>query len=256
MFGWNDRPTKAEVRHLIGGENPARVVSIGWGQFEVTIPDDRKADITYRSPHYRSSDPRQTFPNMEVRDGEMRLPLEDVVGAILARVEPAEIAIALWANDDVRNEFMEAMVARYNERNISDADRRKFLAGVKEAVHSKALDTLASSMSSLEYAIAKNYFLHSEIRAINDMLEHYGVTRPPRGDETEPQPLRVRDENQVGEFKIAGTAWNEARDYWRSEVSRQFPLPASRIETEGQDRETGLGAEHESLTREAGDAQT
>jgi len=42
--------------------------------------------------------------------------------------------------------------------------------------------------------------------------------------------------------------------WWSDGVAFAF-LDASGIETEGQDRETGLGAEHESPTREAGDAQ-
>lgn len=229
MFGWSDRPTKAEVKY---STDVSRTYSIGWGQFEVTVPNDPEGDVTYCSSRFRwgATDPRQTFPNMEVRDGEMRLPLDDLVGAILDRVEPAEIAIALWANDDVRKEFMDALVTRYNERNIGDEDRRTFLAGIKEAVHDKALDKLADAMSSLEYAIAKNYYLHSEIDKINSTLAHYEVTRPPRGDEEGPQPLRIKSESQVGEFKIAGTAWNEARDFWRSEVRRQFPMPARQSE--------------------------
>jgi hypothetical protein len=225
MFGWSEKPTKAEVKHLIGGENPARVVSIGHGHYEVTIPDDPEAEVTYKLPYYRSGDPRQTFPNMEVREGEMRIPLDDIVSAILARVEPVEVAAALWQDNDVKAEFMDALATRYSERGIDDGDRRKFLADVKEAVHDKALDRLAGSMASLEYAIAKNYYLHSRIREINDMLRHYDVRRPARGDETEPQLIQIRDEQHLGEFKIGGTAWNEARDFWRREVGRQFPTP-------------------------------
>jgi hypothetical protein len=227
MFGWNDRPTKAELKHRIGGDSPARVVAVGYGHYEVTIPDDPEADVTYKKPYYRTGDPRSVFPGMEVRDGELRLPLEDITSIILSRVQPAEVAVALWQDDEVKAEFMDALCKRWSERGLGDEDRRKFLSDIKEAVHDEALDKLASAMSSLEYAIAKNYYLHSQIRAINDTLEHYGVTRPPRGDEEGPQPLRIKDESQVGEFKIAGTAWNEARDYWRREVLRQFPRPAS-----------------------------
>ena len=226
MFGWSDRPTKAEVKYLGGGESPARVVTVGWGQFEVTIPSDQDADITWKKPYGVTGDPRQTFPNMEVRDGEMRIPLEDVVSSILARVDPAEIAVALWSNDEVRAQFVEAMVTRYSEMNVGDADRRRVLDGIKEAVHSKALDILASKMASLEYSVAKQSYLHTQIRDINDTLAHYEVTRPPRGDEEGPQPLRIKDESQVPEFKIGGIAWNEARDFWRAEVLRQFPVPA------------------------------
>lgn len=228
MFGWSDRATKAEVKHLIGGDNPARVVSVGYGHYEVTIPNDPEADVTYRIPHYRNSDPRQTFPNMEVRDGELRLPLEDIVSSILARVEPVEIAKALWQDDDVKAEFMEALSERYMEGGLNDADRRRFIDKVKDAVHNAALDKLANSMASMEYAVAKGFYLHSQITAINDTLAHYGVTRPPRGDEDGPQPLRIKDESHVGEFKIGGAAWNEARDYWRSEVRAQFPITGAK----------------------------
>jgi hypothetical protein len=224
MFGWNDRPTKAEVKYLIGGDKPARVLMIG--QYEIRIPtDDPNADVMYTVPSRVDGNPRTAFPNMEVCDGEMRIPLDDIVSSILARVEPTDIAVALWADDDVREQFIEAMVTRYSEMNVGDADRRKVLLGLQQAVHSAALDTLAKAMASLEYNISKRCYLHQEISRINDTLEHYGVTRPPRVDEEGPQPLRIKDEGQVPEFKISGTSWNEAREFWRTEVLRQFPMP-------------------------------
>jgi hypothetical protein len=225
MFGWNDRPTKVECRTRIGGENPARVITIG--QYHVTIPDDPEADVSYTVPSRNDTNPRQAFPNMEVRDGEMRIPLDDIVGAILSRVEPSEIAVALWADDAVRDQFVYALVTRYSEMNVGDADRRKVLDGLKEAVHSKALDLLAGKMASLEYSVSKQSYLHTAIDNINRTLEHYGVTRPPRGDEVGPQPLRIKNESQVPEFTIGGDAWNEAREFWRGEVLRQFPMPKS-----------------------------
>lgn len=227
MFNWNDRPTKAEVKHYIGGDKPARVLTIG--QYEITVPaDDPEADITYTVPsRFRDSDPRGAFPNMEVRDGEMRIPLDDIVSAILARVEPVEVAVALWANDEVRDEFVSAMVERYSQMNVGDPDRRKVLDGLQEAVHSKALDTLSSKMASLEYSVSKRSYLHSEIDRINETLAYYEVTRPPRGDEVGPQPLRIKGEQQVPEFAITGIAWNRAQAFWRAEVLRQFPMPAS-----------------------------
>lgn len=231
MFGWNERPTKATVKYLIGGDKPERVLAIG--QYEIRIPADPEADVTYTVPSRVDSSPSSAFPNMEVRDGEMRIPLDDIVASILARVEPADIAIPLWADDDVREQFIEAMVTRYSEMNVGDADRRKVMDGVKEAIHSKALDLLASKMAALEYDISKRCYLHQEIRNINDMLAHYDVTRPPRGDEEGPQPLRIKDENQVPEFKISGTSWNEAREFWRAEVLRQFPMPADVVAAEG-----------------------
>jgi hypothetical protein len=67
MFGWNEKPAKAEVKHRIGGDMPARVVSVGYGQFEVTIPDDPEQDVTYKKPYGYRGRPQDTFPNMEVQ---------------------------------------------------------------------------------------------------------------------------------------------------------------------------------------------
>ena len=223
MFGWNEKPTVAEVKYRLGGETPARVVTIGYGSYEVTIPDNPDADVTYKKPRHTYGDPRTAFPNMEVTDGVMRIPLDDIVSAILARVKPVDIAVSLWADEEVREQFIYAMGERYSSSNIGDKDRRKFLSEVKEAIHSKALDRLAGAMAKLEYTHSGKFSVWREVDRINNTLEHYGVTRPPRGDEDGPQPLRISDPTRDGQFSIGGEVWNEARDYWRDEVARLFP---------------------------------
>ncbi len=232
MFGWNDKPTRAEARHTIGGDNPARVVTVGYGQYEVTIPNDPEADVTYRKPYGVTGDPRQTFPNMEVRDGEMRIPLEDIVSSILARVDPTEIAVALWANEEVRNEFMDAMVTRYSERNIGDADRRKFLTGVKEAVHSKALDRFGGKAAELEYQFGRKWFFYHQVNQINDWLRE-GEYKDRDGN-----TLQLRHEDADAVFKISGASWHEAREHWRQEALRLFPAQG----IEARSGETGTGS--------------
>lgn len=225
MFGWNEKPTVAEVKYRLEGEVPARVVTIGHGSYEVTIPNDPNVDVTYKHIRQTYGDPRETFPNMEVSDGEMRIPLDDIVSAVLARVKPADIAVALWADDEVRDEFIYAMTRRYSSDNISDADRRKFLSEVKDAVHSEALDRLGNAMAKLEYECAQRFSIWQEVQQINNTLEHYDVTRPPRGEEEGEQPLRITYPTNSKEFSIGGQAWNEAREHWRDEVLRLFPTP-------------------------------
>lgn len=223
MFGWNDRATKAQEKHRIGGDNPARVISIGYGEYEVTIPDDPEADVTYRRPDYRNSDPRQTFPNMEVRDGEMRIPLDDIVASVLARVEPKEIAIALWGNREVRDEFIDALVTRYSERNVGDVDRRKFLKGVNEAIHSAAIDAFAYTAQKLEHAFGRKWFFYHEINRVNDALHASGY------QDAEGNSILLRHEDRDPRFKIGGDDWNEARSHWRQEALRLFSMPADEV---------------------------
>lgn len=242
MFGWSDKATTAKVKYHIGGDAPARVVTIGYGQYEVTIPNDPDADVTYKKPRDSRADPRHAFPNMEVVDGSMSIPLDDIVSAVLARVKPAEIAVSLWADEEVRNEFIYAMTTRYNSDNISDTDRRKFLSEVKEAVHSAALDRLAGAMAKLEYDYAGKFSVWRAVDQINSTLAHYEVTRPPRGDEDGPQPLRIKDPTIGDQFKIGGEAWTEARNHWRDEVALLFPAQGIEAGT----AETGTGSVHES----------
>jgi hypothetical protein len=219
MFSWNERATKAEVKHLINGDNSARVVTVGYGQYEVTIPDDPEAEVTYRKLYHTYGDPRQTFPNMEIRDGSMSIPLDDIVSAILARVEPAEIAVALWADEEVRNQFVYAMTTRWSEMNVGDPDRRKFLTEVKEAVHSKALDAFANAAHKLEHCFCRKWFFYHEVNRVNDWLRDGGYT------DRDGNTLQLRHEDSDPAFKIGGTNWEESREHWRAEALRLFTAP-------------------------------
>lgn len=238
MFGWSDRPTNVEVRNFIGGEDPAATFTVG--QYEIILRGpamvpDMELSVSYTVPgRSKLTDyhGKSTFPNMEVSDGVLRLPVDDIVEAVLSRVEPSEIALVLWRDADVRERFIEAMATHYDDA-LSDADRRAFLAKVKEAVHSAALDKLAGKMAEREYGHAERFSVYQEVGNVNSTLAAYEVTRPPRAGEEGPQPLRMRDPTQGGEFRIGGEAWTEARSFWRGEVGKQFPLPERLAETVG-----------------------
>ena len=230
MYGWNERPTKADAKHYIGGDQPAAVYEIG--QYQVTIggaTPENEPVVTYTHKYRHTSDPRSVVPNMEVTDGEIRIPVTDLVGEILKRLDPVELARALWTEQDVREEFMECLITRYNESGIGDAERRKFLSGVKESVHSKALDNLASAMYKCEFELSRISNHYDEVRRINDFLRENDIRRP-NGELVQ---LNTRDHSiknetgtfQRGELEVSGKSWEEARDHWRKEVARRFPEP-------------------------------
>lgn len=237
MFNWSNRPTKAKVTHHIGGDTPAVVYKVG--QYEVTVPGD-ETEVTYSVPYHRQTDPRSAFPNMDVSDGEIRIPVTDLVDEVLSRIAPVELAQALWRDDDVKNEFMSCLVTRYNGMNVDDADRRKFIDGVKEAIHDKALDCLASTMGKLEFEMTRRANFYQEVRRINETLRNLDVKvnrgRTNEAGEwaTEPTLLQfneldrpTKDESGSftrGELEVAGKAWDEARAFWRDEVLKRFPL--------------------------------
>jgi len=236
MFNWNERPSRATVKNFIGGDCPAVVYKIG--QYEVTVPGE-ESEVTYRVPYHRQTDPRSAFPNMDVTDGEIRIPVTDLVDEVLSRIMPVELATALWQNDEVKDEFMSCLITRYNQMNIGDADRRKFLAGVQESVHDKAIDRLASTMAKLEFEMDRRAHYFHEISRINATLRDLDVkvNRGCTDDAGEwiikpvllqfnelDRPTRDEDGSFTrGELEVAGKAWDEARAFWRDEVLKRFP---------------------------------
>lgn len=237
MLNWSERPTKADVKHFVGGDNPAVVYRIG--KYEVTVPG-AEVEITYRVPSDgRFGDPRDAFPNMRVEDGEVRLPVSDLVDTVLSRVEPVELAQALWTNKEVRDEFIGCMTQTYWSDDFGDEERRKFLSAVKEQVHLKAVKDLASTMGKLEYELTRYTHFYDEIRRINDVLrEREVMVRRPKyaedGSVTYVEEVlqfneedRHRDENdkfQRGNLEVGGKSWEEARDWWREKVMSEFPF--------------------------------
>lgn len=241
MYGWNERPTKASVKHFIGGDKPATVYSIG--KYEVTVPGE-EVEVTYGVPYHRNTDPRSTLPNMEISDGEIRIPVTDLVDEVLSRLDPVELARSLWQNDEVKDEFLYCLATRWSEQGIDDGDRRKFLTQIQEAVHSKAVDALASSAASLEWKFSKEAHHYDEVRRINDTLRELDVkvmrsslvdgewVQTPTLLQFDERDRSIKDETGKflrGELEVSGRCWEEARAYWRIEVARAFPAPVEPV---------------------------
>lgn len=216
MYGWNEKPTKAKHLNTINGDH---VFEIGAYVVTVRQAEPGEPEVTYRHKYRHSTDPQATLPNMEVTDGEIRIPVTDLVATALSRLDPVDLARALWQDDDVKEAFIDCMVSRYNEDGIDDADRRKVLHGIRETVHSEALDGLAEAMHKLEYTMANRSFFYHEVYRINEVLQENEVT------DWDGQPLRMKHRDDDPDYKIGGKIWNEARDDWRKLVLERFPGP-------------------------------
>lgn len=237
-WNWNERPTKAQTKHHIGGDSPAVVYAVG--KYEVTVPGEER-EITYRVPSHSPTDPRHSMPNMEITDGEIRIPVTDLVSEVLSRIDPVELAQALWQNEDVRREFVECAITQYSQMGIDDQDRRALLRGLKEAVHSAALDCLIHKAASAEFEVCRQAGHWEEIRRINGVLRERNITvertiwKDGQAAGTEDVLLQFNERDRPvqgddgrfapGLFEVGGLAWNEARDFWRRTVLEKFPGP-------------------------------
>lgn len=213
MNWFSDKPSFVSSNAIVGlGDEAYQVYKIG--RYDVHVYADGK--VAYKRSYGHHGKPTDTFPNMEISDGVLQIPIEDIADQVLARAEPQEIARALWQNDDVRAQFMECLVDAFD--GLTDDDRRTFLAKVKDAVHSKALDTTASKLSALEYDAGKRFSFWSELHAINHRLRDFDVRWP------DGSLLQMRDPTNSDQFKIGGQVWKEARDHWRHEIREVFEL--------------------------------
>ena len=202
-----------------------------YGSVEFRVPAGTPVTRdTQRNYRGVSGDPRLTLPNMEIREGAMVIPITDIVDEIVARAEPVDLAENLWQNDEVRERFIECMAERYTQGGIEDKDRRALLAKVGAIVHGQALDKLADAMVGLEREAVRKAAYWQQVRGVNDTLRNHDirVSRSVKNDDgtwgTELVLLQMQLDPEAE--NIPGKAWNEAREFWRKEVLRQFPLPA------------------------------
>ena len=213
-LGYGRAPTTPEPKwtHEDGGKT--YVI----GKYEVRVAAD--GALTYSVPYRQNTEPRQTFPNMEVVDGELRIPVADMVEETLQRLAPVDLAQALWSESpEVREQFMYCLATRYSEGGIGDDDRRKFLTEVQGAIHSKAVDDLAGRFADWERTVRNSHSYYQSVADVNRLLESYEVKRH---DGT---PVRIREPEADPAFRIGGDHWNETRDYWRAEAAKAFPAP-------------------------------
>lgn len=231
---WDKRSVKAVLKGTSQtNDGPVRgKYDFGYGRYEVEIEGVTLPEIRYiHNWHDQRTNPRTYLPNMDVSEGYLRIPIEDLAEEILARMEPDELALELLRVPEARTALIDTMIRRYADPGIDDEDRRRLLAGLKEEVHSRALDVLSSAMQAAEYAAREtahrqehqrqfHYWIDGATETLRkypeayaDLVDHHGWGKVFASDPEE------RD------FSIGGKHWNEAQQFWRDEVLRQFPMP-------------------------------
>lgn len=189
---------------------------VGW-RYVVNVYEDGKVTIRDNSYHKpRQDDIKQTFPNLVLEEGELKFRLEDFVEIIMERMEPGPYAKLLWANnEEVKKEFIECLKDTW-ETGISIEDRRTILTQLKGQIHSDALDKFAYTMHKLEYDQSKNYNFFDRIYNMNSWLRDNNIC--------DDQGNIIQFKSETEDERIGGANWNEAREFWRKEVLKQFPI--------------------------------
>lgn len=253
---YNDRPSTLKIDHKIQtnmeidleGKKVTKsrngtVHSLN--DFDITVWED--GEVTARRKYYASTEPGKHFPNMSVSDGAITLPIEDLVGFILERITPAELADGIMADDEAREALVEKMAERYASPEFTDADRRTFLTKVQQQIHAVSIDRAITRLAGLEQN-ARSYtdqyrWRDVEIGHYRGLYDRYtealyelreagklddeGVLKR-KALHTQPEKLAeyigVNRDPIVKES--VGPQWSESRDYWRKELLKFLPEPS------------------------------
>lgn len=238
---WGNRASLKAPDHANDGERYFKV-----GGYGITVPDDpeQPAKVVHLYNKWGASE--NPMPNMSFGDGEMRIPIEDLVDLILRRVPADELAEGLWRDDGVRERFVECMANRY-AGSVEDADRRNLLNKIQVEIHAKAIDRAIERLEDAESALrAKSHrsrWEQAQLGHYTGLYERYsdalyelleagkldaeGVQRQ-LAMLTTPTALKayVEESSDPVTRESAGEQWREARDYWRKRLEECFPEPS------------------------------
>ena len=214
---WHNSPRVYDVDHTRGDDAVWKVDGV-----YVSVHGDK---LTVEAVN-RSLSPQM---RIEVYDGELRLPLEDLVPQVLERLDVSELAQMLCADEDARRAILDALARRYNEMSIEDADRRHWIAKVQSAIHDVKLDALTYSMTRIEQAVAQmGYRAMGDIHYDN-VLRHE-LERAGLDTEAALERSRLfRPKQELVDFRpylansSVESAWQDARDFWRKQLIALFP---------------------------------
>ena len=219
MYGYNLTAPKAVESKLVEKCNDVSRHVYQIGLYEVLINfEDQKVDYRHIRDRSRATRAENSFPGLEVSDEAISIPIVDLCNEIMSRMEPADLAHNLLQHDEARETLIDALCHRWAD-GPTDEDRRKVITAIKDAVHCTALDKLCNAMAGMEHRFNEHAFHYHEVNRVNDLLAAMECV------DSQGEPLRLRHSDSLPELRVTGKAWNESREFWRTEILKRFPIP-------------------------------
>lgn len=208
------------------------------GSYRISVPTDTEQPARVAHRYHSYSGETNMLPHLSFSgEGDLVIPIEDLVHVILSRAYPEELAEALWRNDEVRERFMNCMVHHYSE-SLTEAERRRFLAQVQGVVHSATLDRVHEQLYKLENEGRRATSYERWKKAESILYRHlyewtaalelteeqrkqleFKFTKPEQLD----RDLQTRQDPI--DLESVGPEWHASRDYWRARLAEVFPGP-------------------------------
>lgn len=233
---YQDRPSTLKVEHeIVNNDRKGTVHSLN--DFQITVWED--GEVTAQRKYYAKSDPQSTFPNMTVTEGQINLPIDDLVEFILAKITPYELAEGIILDDEARSALFDKMAERYNDPGFTDVDRREFLTKVQQQVYAIAVDRAVERLNKAEegHRTRDDYYRWKKVEIGHYRgLYEFAARLVDRTDtfreefaqcHTHPDKLLawLDERRDPSVMESIGPQWHESRDYWRKRLEEFFPEP-------------------------------
>lgn len=237
---WGNRASVKEPDSRVNGDRYFKV-----GGYGITVSDDPEQPIKVASLYNKWGAETNPMPNMSFSDGEMRIPIEDLVDLILRRVPAEELAEGLWRDDEVRERFVYCMANRY-AGPVEDADRRKLLTEIQVEIYAKAIDRAIERLEKSEAAkrARDDYYRWKAVElghyeglyrryyeTLNELWEagriEHATVQKRLALHSSPEQLAeyIKEHRDPVVTESVGPQWHESRDYWRKRLEEFFPEP-------------------------------
>lgn len=240
---YQNRPSTLKIdRHIDQNGRTGNVHSLN--EFDITVWSD--GEVTAKRKYYTTTDPTDKFPNMMFSDGVLSFPIEDLVGFILERITPHELAEGIIADDEARAALVDKMAELYNTPGFSDWDRREFLTKVQQQVYAVAVNNAIEALNRAEEGqrASWDYYRWKKVETgqYRNIYE-YVVTL--LGTILKDDPLsekrliafreRYKMPDELDAYidqgrdpvvkESVGENWYESRDYWRKRLEEIITPP-------------------------------
>jgi len=225
------------------------------GSHTVTIPTDPDQPILTAHKYRSWSSPKDNpIPNMHFTDGEMVIPIEDILDLLLRRVPADELAEGLWKDESVRRCFINNLLQDYGS-SIDDDERRMVLDKMQKPIYAKSLDRAITRLNEIESNLrAKShrnrweqaqYGHYTGIYTAMRELQLYIREKFNLGEEEIPWAAKMErfmTPERFGEWikdaadpvtqESVGQSWTESRNFWREKLLEAFPEPPKDFESD------------------------
>lgn len=234
LKGWGESPRSLLVE---SHDDPAAGVEFHHNGYAYRVKgrEIRLRRLTRSEEPYGARKVDGPFPNIEVVEGCVSFPIEDIIEMALRAADDGTLSRILFENQQVRREFIDSIGDSYGALSVSNPERRRLLHRMQSDVHDAALDRACTILADIERKLTHVWASRQyEEQANNVLSAHadnlwraYQKAQKENRALTDPlEPEKVHRLSPEPDIPSHGKTYEEVRAYWRDRLEERFAPPS------------------------------